>query len=440
MANIVTTKMLIYTEAMNNNNKFYEAKLFDDGSCRFRWGRVEDGDDGTCGQTKTFPGLGSHGFEAKLAEKRKKGYREMSVVGEVGAGKAEEISKEQLKEVVKNELAGQDPILKALVEQLAEANRHQLMAATGGSLNLDLSTGIVTTALGVVVSQDSIDQARKLLNQMPKFVQKQDFDNAQFVNAINEYLMLVPQKVGRERGWHRDFFAHQSALVQQNTLLDQLSASVDLVEQRVEAAKKAKIDGASAKKENVFNVKLRLVSDKKIIKEIEKFFHEGVNTAHVSRHLRPVQIYEVEIDHMAQAFKEDGENVGNIQRLWHGTRAFNVLSILKSGLIIPKNVGTFQITGRMFGDGLYFSDQATKSLNYSYGYWDGGSRDNECFMFLADVAMGKEHTPSGPSSSLPVKGSDSTFAKAGKSGVQNNEMIVYRTGQANLRYLVKFQG
>ena len=113
---------------------------------------------------------------------------------------------------------------------------------------------------------------------------------------------------------------------------------------------------------------------------------------------------------------------------------------MKSGLIIPKSSGSIQITGRMFGDGLYFSDQATKSLNYSYGYWDGGSKDDNCFMFLADVAMGKIHTPSGPTSSLPKKGYDSTFAEAGKSGVMNNEMIVYRTSQANLRYLIEFAG
>ena len=32
-------------------------------------------------------------------------------------------------------------------------------------------------------------------------------------------------------------------------------------------------------------------------------------------------------------------------------------------------------TGRMFGNGVYFSDQSTKALNYAYGYWGGGDRD-----------------------------------------------------------------
>ena len=91
----------------------------------------------------------------------------------------------------------------------------------------------------------------------------------------------------------------------------------------------------------------------------------------------------------------------------------------------------------MFGNGVYFSDQSTKSLNYAYGYWDG-KHENNCFMLLNDVAMGKSFTPSGPSSNLPKLGSDSTFAQVEKSGVLNNEMIVYKTSQINPKYLVEF--
>ena len=40
---------------------------------------------------------------------------------------------------------------------------------------------------------------------------------------------------------------------------------------------------------------------------------------------------------------------------------------------------------------MYFANSSTKSLNYAYGYWDG-KRDNNCFMFLCDVAMGKHYT------------------------------------------------
>ena len=45
----------------------------------------------------------------------------------------------------------------------------------------------------------------------------------------------------------------------------------------------------------------------------------------------------------------------------------------------------------MYGVGLYFSANSTKSLNYSQGgLWSVGV-DEICYMFLVDVAMGREY-------------------------------------------------
>jgi poly [ADP-ribose] polymerase len=94
----------------------------------------------------------------------------------------------------------------------------------------------------------------------------------------------------------------------------------------------------------------------------------------------------------------------------------------------------------MFGNGVYFSDQSTKSLNYAAGYWDGKAADERCYMFLADVAMGRPWHPDRTGSSVkPPAGYDSVFARGGKDRVLNNEMIVYRTSQVNLKYLVEFE-
>ena len=122
--------------------------------------------------------------------------------------------------------------------------------------------------------------------------------------------------------------------------------------------------------------------------------------------------------------------------LWHGTRVSNLLSILRSGFVIPP-ANAPHCTGRMFGNGVYFSDQSTKSLNYSFGYW-GGARERNCFMLLNDVAMGKHFVPKLWSHTYPKKRYDSTFAKARWSGVINNEMIVYDTRQINPKYLIEF--
>ena len=108
------------------------------------------------------------------------------------------------------------------------------------------------------------------------------------------------------------------------------------------------------------------------------------------------------------------------------------------GLIIPPERSS-HVTGRMFGSGLYFSDQSTKALNYATNFWNSYGSSKRIFMFLADVAMGKYYVPKGWDNRLPKTGYDSTFAKAKISSVRNNEMIVYSTSQANLKYLIEFQ-
>jgi poly [ADP-ribose] polymerase len=62
-----------------------------------------------------------------------------------------------------------------------------------------------------------------------------------------------------------------------------------------------------------------------------------------------------------------------------------------------------------------------------------------CFLFIADVAIGKYYTPKSSGERLPKNGFDSTWAKAGYSGVANDEVIVYTTDQCNLKYLVEFK-
>jgi poly [ADP-ribose] polymerase len=76
-------------------------------------------------------------------------------------------------------------------------------------------------------------------------------------------------------------------------------------------------------------------------------------------------------------------------------------------------------------------------LNYSWGYWDGKYDDN-CFMFLCNVGLGKYYVPRTTGESLPRKGYDSTFAQAGISGVINNELVVYKTSQIDPVFLIEF--
>jgi poly [ADP-ribose] polymerase len=431
--------MFVCSNADNNNNKFWAYTLYEDGTVEVKYGRI--GSTSTTEPRKVIP---RSKLDAKIREKTKPGrkdgeYREIQLVAApTGPSPVASAKVSNVKAVAARDIAKGNNQLEKLIMRLAEANRHELNVASGGQLDIDLTTGLVTTPVGIV-TKDNIDAARVLLNDMIVPVQKQAFDTASFKSKLNDYLMLVPQRVASGRGWHKTFIASDAALTKQTQLLDQLESSITMAEQRVKQAERDAASIAQAKTpEKVFNVELSLIdSGSEEFAKIVKFYEEGRQSMHTCAHLRPKLAYSVKIPSMAEDFNAYGLKLGNVRRLWHGTRVHNVLSILKNKLIIPKSGGSIAITGRMFGDGLYFSDQSTKSLNYAYGYWDSGAKDNNCFMFLVDVAMGREYVPSGPVRSIPA-GYDSCFAQGSKSAVRNNEMIVYNTNQANIVTLVEF--
>jgi hypothetical protein len=135
----------------------------------------------------------------------------------------------------------------------------------------------------------------------------------------------------------------------------------------------------------------------------------------------------------------------NTALLFHGTRSVNVRGILREALRLPKQLVGVVITGAMFGPGLYFADDWKKSAGYTSmtnSYWSGGSgaiAGRGAFMFAADVVLGKPFVaPQAAGYTAPPDGHHSIFGKAGHSGVQNNEFIVFNSKQHCLRYLAEF--
>jgi poly [ADP-ribose] polymerase len=123
----------------------------------------------------------------------------------------------------------------------------------------------------------------------------------------------------------------------------------------------------------------------------------------------------------------------------------NVSGILREALRLPKQLVGVVITGAMFGPGLYFADDWKKSAGYTSltnSYWSGGSgavKGRDAFMFAADVVLGSPYVaPKWGGYTSPPKGHHCVFGKAGDSGVQNNEFIIYSPNQNRLRYLAEF--
>jgi poly [ADP-ribose] polymerase 2/3/4 len=178
---------------------------------------------------------------------------------------------------------------------------------------------------------------------------------------------------------------------------------------------------------------------KKAFREVKSLFEKSRNSSHQTSGLKLVRLYEIEIENMKTDFEKISAKIGNVSaNLWHGTKASNLLSILKSGLQIPKSSDS-HCTGRMFGDGIYTSNQSTKALNYATNYWNGSGPNNQrTFMFLTEVALGKTNKPKNRHGSFPKPGTNSTWVEAGNCRVMNHECIVYETAQINLKYLCEF--
>lgn len=154
------------------------------------------------------------------------------------------------------------------------------------------------------------------------------------------------------------------------------------------------------------------------------------------------------------------EHIEERKLLWHGTNVAVVVAILKTGLRIMPHSG-----GRV-GRGIYFASLNEKSIQYVR------SSGNYGFMFLAEVAIGKQHiiTRDDPTIRKPPQGYDSVLAhghiepdpncdvihnfegkdvvipqgkpiktKYQSSSFRHSEYLVYNEGQVRLRYLLKIK-
>jgi len=421
---VVCKRTLTLTNVKGNNNKYWEGILYENGDVLCRWGRVG----APKGQEKLFAGKGLKFLESKIRSKVKKGYEELDAVDNTDV-EEKTVSSSGLKALAKKQIRSSGcNITNNLIDYLVQVNRHDIKTASGGRITLD-NEGLIKTDVGRAVSQATINKARDHLVDLSKCLSKNDWESDVFCDNLNAYLKKVPQKVRSRRGWEKQFLASQADIQKQGALLDSMEAAL-------QAFQTAPIINNEEKGEEdrVFNVELTLIKDDKELSRIDKLYRKTQQRRHACSHLKIKNVYHVHIEQMAKAFEADGAKKTPVWELWHGTRASNLLSILKGGLVIPPT-NAAHVTGRMFGAGAYFSDQSTKSLNYAYGYW-GGNRDNNCFMFLALVGMGKYFTPRSPQQ-FP-RGYDSVFAQGGNSGVLNNEMIVPKVSQCNLTRLVEF--
>lgn len=429
---IIKESMLILVSAAANSNKFYHVTLAEDGTVTKRYGRV-----GVAGVTNTDRS-GLKGYETIINQKIRKGYKETAVVSDYTASQ----NFGDISNMAKVGLLGKEQtnsVLERLVDTLVRLNNHDIFEASGGLIKVN-NDGIITTPLGLI-DKTSIADAQRILGRLETTASGQP----QFITLLEEYLRLIPQKVGARRGWHESFFDKDNTYLKQRELLKQLGESLALRESRVQSSQKDKSDAdVTAEYEKLFQLKINVLDDKKEFARINRLYEAQKSRYHASSKLSLKRVFILEDPQGQESYEVVKAKLGNERNLWHGTRAGNVLSILRKKLICPPISGTtIKIQGRLFGSGVYLGP-ASKSLNYSYGgVWDNGPRDNTCFMFLTNTVLGTEYHPQGRNghSDDRIQRSgkfDSIHARAKDTGLMNDEYIVWKTEQISMRYLCEF--
>lgn len=422
--------MLIWTDPKTNKNKFYEVTRSGD-SVRVRYGRV-----GETGTTLNQGLVGPRGFERIVNQKKRKGYKEASVVTNTSGSRNLNLEKAAQATLLAD---NSDPRLAALVTKLINVNAHEILKASGGKLQVE--DGQIRTPLGLL-THSAIDEARRILTSVEQAPKQRE-------KYLADYMTLVPQNVGRGRSWVETFLATKEDRDSQSTFLDQLEQSLDFASTQAEATSPAE------SYDDLFRYKITPVDAPKVIKTLQENFKRSRNRNHgysiYNSSLKNVYTFA---DAAAMtAFDEKAAEIGNVVSTWHGTRAMNLLSIASKGLKSPREFKKLYTTGAMFGQGIYSSTCSTKALGYSdSGVWSA-SKSNVHYLFATEVALGNTYYPgrSKPTSTnwdsiLDGKVKDasgrpfnSIDVSPGFWNLLNPETIVPNASQMVIRYLLEFE-
>lgn len=395
--------LLMVTE--NNNNKYYEM-IPEGNSFTVKYGRV-----GTSAQVASYP---ESQFEKKYKEKIKKGYVDQTELRKDLVS----IEKPQDKEIYK---PIEDASVARLIEFLQKCARQKIAD------NYTVSSEKVTQAM--------VDEAQNILNTAANEKDYKSF-NALLLNLFN----VLPRKMANV-----NFFLAQSdkdlteIYSREQDLLNVMRGQVvqHTVDKNNETESKEKVEKTILEALGLEIVPVSATDEKIIKRELGDLKSKYYMAWKVKN--------KATTDNYKNHLKET--DFTNSKLLWHGSRNENWMSIISNGLILNPNA---EITGKMFGYGIYFGLQARKSFNYtSYknSYWAKGNSDI-AFMGLYDVHYGNPYIVADFNSKyynfdykkLKKEGNyDCLHADSRKGMLRNDEIIVYKEAQVNIKYLVELQ-
>jgi predicted DNA-binding WGR domain protein len=369
--------MLIMFDTKQNCNKFYEVILDASGDVIARYGRV-----GQTGMKKVYSG-GTGKFNSLINSKKKKGYREAEVEGLSSQDNTPSVSKNNAIEVALKQISYKDRESLELIKRVANANIHNIVG--NSSVTYDKEDGLFKTPLGII-RKNAVLKAMSILDDIKALVDKPNIsasEESRLFDLNTEYFFLIPNKVKNARE-KRFLVFDEKNWETQRSVCESLLDTLDLISDLKKGKKELKEEAEKNDIPKVFDVSIEKLDDDKMLKKIVDMYESSKNSmhGHRPRNSKIVNVYKIALGSQQKPFEKASKEIGNVHLLWHGTRVANTLSIMSKGLLMPK-VSPGQKAGAMFGDGLYFANQSTKSLQYCDGmFWASGSQSKDTiYMF-----------------------------------------------------------
>lgn len=454
--NVIRVTTLNKTDLQGGNNKYYhiEAHVSKDGK-KFRlysrYGRV--GHHGT--EEERVPPQDENSllsaFDSLKKEKtsKRKGYVEVELAqAKMGSDVAksmvlsDDVKKKKVVSVKKKNEPELDlhPSVKTLVTRLYKEAGKAVRSQLSGSLKTTTENPLGTLTLSQIERGKSILQdIQKLLTKKPNL---KDSIDRRILDLSNLFYSAIPQTMAKRPGpsapkSRMDAWLRSMAL-NNETILDEKEELLELLSD-VQGMVRGFATSDIAKKYLEIGCEYEFIHpEDKVFRRIEKFV-QSTRSKHHRWGAEIRNVWRMSVSKQKQKHLPTMKKIGNIKPLFHGSRNANILGICKHGLLMrPPGV---YVTGSMFGNGLYFADQSSKSEQYSTArFGGGGGRGNTYFMFVADVSLGKikKYERAQIHLTKPPPGYHSVQGKKGYS-LLHNEFIIYNVKQHILQYLIEFQ-
>lgn len=371
-----------------NNNKFYEMTYEGGSSFNVKYGRVE-----STIQTASYS---LSQWNSKYNEKIRKGYKDVTHTVAVEVKQVEDVK-------YTNSGSPEEEFL---------------------FLMKKYTDGLVSktyTVKAQSVTQKQVDNAQGYLDQLVKLPKTK---TTEINNLLLQLYMEIPRRMGNVRDYLLPNINLEKVLQQEQDNLDAIASQVSMIS----TDKKKKTKKNESDLLSTLGIKMKKINGHPDIQYLVDQLSKNKIKA----------IFEIQKHEHDKLFEDWMKKQKNTQKrhLLHGTKCTSVIPIIEQGLKIRPS-GNYQFSGKVYGEGNYFSETCSKSLNYT-GY------DPDQVLLVYEVHTGNPFVYDGwyrgnsftlNYKNLQERGFDSTFVKAG-GGLLNTEIIAYKEEQARIKYII----